>query len=404
MSADVVRFAVVSDIHASVPGTGGTSSYASTAPNTDSSDRDAILSLETLIARSELSADYLVCCGDLADRANPTALNYIWGKFNNIANALGAFPIATVGNHDVDSRHAESDFDARGILRNLNPSFPLTTTPRNHEFWSRNFTILTPDNVRIVVLNSCAYHGVNPDPAAPEYLHGRISQFTLSDLKQELGSATDTSRINILLCHHHPHKHQDIEPSDYSSMIGGEKLIDLLRESELGPWMIMHGHKHHPRLIHGAGGARAPLIFGAGSLSAKLHSDLQGAARNQFYIVEFHRKSAIDLDLDVAGEIRAWDYRLGHGWIPAKSDSGLPSRSGFGYALTSMKRESKAIVDEVDRGQGLCNWESVLSGLPHLRYALPSDFNGLARDLRAHHGISVVFDEYGTPMQFARSF
>lgn len=403
MADEFIRLAVVSDIHASIPTASGAQSYASTAPNTDSIERDAILSLEHLISKSELRADYLICCGDMADRANPTALNYIWGKFNRLAELLVATPIATIGNHDIDSRHVESDFDARGILRNLAPSFPLGDVTLNYELWSRNFVVLRQDGLRIIVLNSCAYHGTNPDPNAPEYLHGRISNFTLSDLRHELESDRDATKINILLCHHHPHKHQDIEQIDYSAMVGGEKLIDLLRESHLGPWMIVHGHKHHPRLIQGAGGARAPLVFGAGSLSAKLHADLQGAARNQFYILEFHREVASTLDLEVAGEIRAWDYRLGQGWVPAKRDSGLPRRSGFGYGIAQLRREARSIAEEVNRKGGLCLWPDLLKAFPQLRYVLPSDFDDLAHELKAHHMVTVIFDEYGTPMQFARS-
>src|SRR5690606_38544830 len=97
-----------------------------------------------------------------------------------------------------------------------------------------------------------------------EYTHGRVSNYTLEDLRKTLDKEPRDDRINILLCHHHPHKHQDIEQADYSAMVGGEKLIDLLREIPLGSWLIIHGHKHQPRLIYGAGGALAPLIFGAG--------------------------------------------------------------------------------------------------------------------------------------------
>lgn len=404
MNAGKIRIAVVSDIHASIPsGDGGAASYVSTAPNADSTERDAILSLERLIEDKGISADFLICCGDMADRANPTALNYIWGKINHIADLLNAKPIATVGNHDIDSRYAESEFDARGLLRNLTPSYPLGVQHLNHEFWSRNFVVMRPEGLRIVVLNSCAYHGVNPDPNAPEYVHGRVSSFTLGDLKRELESEGDSKRVNILLCHHHPHKHQDIEQADYSVMVGGEKLIDLLRDSKLGPWMIMHGHKHHPRLIHGAGGARAPLVFGAGSLSAKLHADLQGSARNQFYLLEFHTDAAEDLDLEVAGEIHAWDYRLGTGWVPAKRDSGLPKRSGFGYAIAQMRREAKLVAEKVNLRGGMCAWETLLMECPHLRYVLPHDLNDLTQELKVSHSIGAVYDENGTPLQFARA-
>jgi predicted phosphodiesterase len=404
MAASKIRIAVVSDIHAAIPTPDGmAASYASTAPNTSSSDRDAILSLEKLINDETLAADYLICAGDLADRANPTALNYIWAKLHSLAELLRAHLIATSGNHDIDSRFSESDFDARGILRNLKPPYPLGDHKLNNEYWSRNFTILRPPGLRVVVLNSCAYHGANPDPKAAEYLHGRISNFTLSDLRGALNEEPTDQRINILLCHHHPHRHQDIELADYSIMEGGEKLIDALRDAPMRPWLILHGHKHHPRLMHGAGGALAPLIFGAGSLSAKLHGDFTGRARNQFYIIEFDPDRASELDLEVAGQIFAWDYKLGQGWAPAKSESGLPARSGFGYSISQMRREAKKVADFLDGKDGVTDWKSVKSALPYLAYVLPEEIVSLAKELRTTHGIGVVFGDDGEPIQLARA-
>ena len=404
MTSRLVRVAVLSDIHAAIPDESGfINSYASTSPNTEAATRDAILSLEEFIKSNDLKAELIICCGDMADRANPTALNYVWDKFHRIASCLGAAPIATVGNHDIDSRHSESDYDSRGILRGLSPAYPIVGMSKNHEFWSRNFTILNPiDGVRVVVLNSCAYHGVNPNPQAPEYLHGRVSDFTLEDLRKALESEGEEKHsINIFVCHHHPHKHQDIEENDYSAMIGGEKLIDLLRESN-SDWIILHGHKHHPRLIRGAGGTRAPLIFGAGSLSAKLHADFQGSARNQFYLMEFDLGVAGELELDMVGVIRAWDFKLGKGWGRAKSDSGLSSETGFGYALAQPNKEARIISTLVEQGGGISKWSDVLSNLPYLRYMLPDDMNVLEVKLRDKN-VEITYDQFGFPIELGSS-
>lgn len=397
-----VTIAVVSDIHAAIPSAdGNNSSYASTAPNKDATEKDAILSLQKLIETEGISTDFLVCCGDMADRANPTAMNYVWTKFHQIAEHLKARPIATVGNHDIDSRFTDSDHDARGMLRNLSPTYPLGDDAKNYEFWSRNFVVVITEHVRLVILNSCAYHGFNPDPKAPEHEHGRISNYTLSDLKSAIEADKNRNLVNLLICHHHPHKHQDIESEDYSSMQGGEKLIDLLKDLHLGPWMVIHGHKHHPRLIHGAGGALAPLIFGAGSLSAKIHADLQGKSRNQFYVLKFDLDSADELDLQVAGEVRAWDFQLGQGWVPAKTGSGLPFRSGFGYAISQPKKEARQIAATVGSLGGVCSWQDLLASYPYFQYVLPSDLESLAQELKSSHSVGVVYDEHGTPFHFA---
>lgn len=400
MTTERVRIAVVSDIHASMPDDKGiAASYSSTAPAADRADKDAILSLERLILRDKLKTDYLVCCGDMANQADPAAMQYVWSKFNGLAAMLSAKPVATVGNHDIDSRHKHNDFDARGFLRGLDPPYPLQVHAVNHEFWSRNFVVIDEPNVRFLVLNSCAYHGVNPDPDAPEYLHGRISSHTLGDLKTAIGGVTQSKDVNLLICHHHPHKHQEIEQVDYSSMSGGEKLIDLLGESS-DTWMVLHGHKHHPRLAYGANTGRPPLILGAGSLSAKLSGDLVMRARNQFYIVDFDLTAANNLSLDIAGQVFAWDYSLGEGWVTAKSNSGLPARSGFGYDLKA-KGDAKRVAEFVAKEGGISKWPNVIVEFPELNYALPVHLRTLQAELKGRHSIHLTFDEHGVPMEFA---
>lgn len=405
--SNLVKIALVSDIHAAIPDEKGiAASYASTAP-TDGTDKDALLSLEKLIKDGGLNANFIFCCGDMTNMSNASAMRYVWGKFQDLGSQLGAKPYATVGNHDVDSRHKHNDHDARGMLRGLTPSYPLGSIPLNYEFWSRNFVIIEEPGIRLVVLNSCAYHGVNPDPAAPEYYHGRISEYTLGDLREALSTTTETDnstprpyKVNILLCHHHPHKHQDIETVDYSNMKGGEKLIDLLQDVGTDTWIVLHGHKHQPRLIYGAGAGRAPLVFGAGSLSAKLHGDLQGRARNQFYMITLDLDAAHSLELDIAGTLEAWDYQLGKGWVPAKANSGLPARSGFGYR-PSIRADASSLANQVKTSGGILKWSEATKATPKLSYLLPADLDSIATELKSRHGIAGQKDEYGAYISFA---
>lgn len=364
--------------------------------------RDAILALEELIEQKQLQADYLICCGDMADKANPTAMNYVWGKFHLLAEKLKVKnSFATVGNHDIDSRYAYNEFDAKGMLHGLNPPYPLPKKEQNYEFWTRNFVVLVEPLVRLVVLNSCAYHGVNPKPELPEYMHGRISTRTLDDLRRELGRNHDPKSINLLVCHHHPHKHLDIEPSDYSSMIGGEKLIDLLSSVGLGSWVVIHGHKHQPRLCWGAGGASPPLVFGAGSLSAKLYDELRDKARNQFYIITFLLDDATELALDIAGEVEVWDYVVGNGWSSARIGSGLPARAGFGYRpqLRTLARDLEGFI--LTNGP-IVTWKELVSSRPGLRFLLPMDVESLRAEL-IRVGVKATVDENGMLIELVKS-
>ena len=106
-------------------------------------------------------------------------------------------------------------------------------------------------------------------------------------------------------------------------MTNGSLLLELLGSGEFGRWLVVHGHKHHPKLTYASGGAASAVIFSAGSLSVDIQHELQGHSRNQFYL--------IDLPLNeiakgrFVGRIEAWDWTNGRGWIPAGPSSGLPS-------------------------------------------------------------------------------
>src|SRR5205823_184468 len=72
----------------------------------------------------EISADILICCGDLCDKARPAGISYTWEKLHRLREELKADRlIATPGNHDVDSRFGYNDYDAKGFLQTLEPPF-----------------------------------------------------------------------------------------------------------------------------------------------------------------------------------------------------------------------------------------------------------------------------------------
>lgn len=396
-----IRIAVISDIHASVPKDGVAASYTSTASQCSPITRDAMLSLERLIKEDDIRADYFVCCGDMANQADPTAMRYAWEKFTGLSQLLCATPIATVGNHDLDSRLPNTKFDARGLLRGLKPNYPLRDIAQTHEFWSRNFVVLQMPGIRFVVLNSCAYHGYNPSKAGPEYEHGRVSDFTLADLRGQLESLPPTRDISILLCHHHPFRHESDGESDVSAMSGGERLIDLLSKVNSNTWMVIHGHRHQPCITHWGGVGHGPVIFSAGSFSAKLSGEIGLTARNQFYLIEFDPANASALDLDVAGTITAWDFNLGEGWEPAGAKSGMPASSGFGYQIRP-PADAIDVKQVVDVEGGIGRWDKIMAAIPRLRFATPSSLTALAHQLKDYHGMGCTWSEHGAPLEFAR--
>ena len=57
----------------------------------------------------------------------------------------------TVGNHDVDSRYVNTDYDPKEHLQTLTPPFPLPNDASNNAFWAKNLEIVLRPNYRLVV-------------------------------------------------------------------------------------------------------------------------------------------------------------------------------------------------------------------------------------------------------------
>ena len=202
------------------------------------------------------------------------------------------------------------------------------------------------------------------------------------------------------MCHHHPQQHADLQFGDqdaYDVMKNGQLLLDLLGSGEYGQWLVIHGHKHHPRICYASGGTTAPIIFSAGSLCAELYLELQTRARNQFYVITFPYG---DYDrTGFVGTFQAWDWASGVGWIPAGQRSGLPARGGFGYR-GDIRRLARSIAHVVN-GAGAdhaASWQLVVEGNPEVQFLLPVDFGALRRELDATYQLA-IFELDGQPKQ-----
>lgn len=402
--ADKMRIAVASDVHAydpSDPPPSSPPSHLCTSDPPDQPSRHPIAGLKRLISETKLRADLLVCPGDLTDKANTAALSYVWGELNNIKDLLGASRIiATAGNHDVDSRHVYNDFDAKGALQALLPPFPGLSELECDRYWARNFVLIDDNAWRLIVLNSSAYHGGGRHPDQ-ESQRGRVSSRTVSAIENTLRNSPKRE-LNILVCHHHLYRDNAISAADYSEMEGADLLLQLLGSGDFGQWVVIHGHKHHPKLQYGLGGMTSPVIFGAGSLCASLYAALAARARNQFYIVELDAPAAKEYGLDVAGMIKAWDWIPNVGWKAAGAQSGLPHVSGFGYRSTVATISSK-IASLFNSAAPYLRWSELVSSLPEIQYLLHTDIKPVLDQLKLHHSIDAVRDDRGAIMELAKS-
>lgn len=394
------KFLILSDIHACDinPASSDAPSYVSSFNATASASPDPITELERLILDEGHKPDYVLCAGDITNRSNPGSLSYAWERLNKISERFGAKLIATVGNHDLDSRYKSNKFDPRGYAMSLNPRIPINN--RNHflEFWAENFTLIHDDGCNIVVLNTAAYHGGGESVAA-EIEHGRISDITLAAIKGALKDAPKVS-VNILLCHHHPIKGDKSDHELIGQTRGGEKLVDALGGAS-GHWIIIHGHKHEPDLFYGHGGANAPVILGCASFSAQVNLDAQNKNPNQVHLLVCEPESAESHGLTSAGHVVSWVWQQGVGWRKAHGAHGLPQFAGFGF-----RGSIEGLADQVDQliqaaGASQVSWQDAVAGVPLLQRLIPSDFSSLERAL-SDRGISILMERDGSFAQVGR--
>ena len=145
---------VPSDLHCTSQPPGDSSpSFLTTRPG-----RTGVLDPLTELPKvltGDRAPDLILCPGDLADKADPDALSDVWRRLNDLSKQLDASLVATVGNHDMDSRGA-FDVDPKAQLVSLEPPFPTGESKGRSNYWTYDLATVVSDRWRIVTLNSCA--------------------------------------------------------------------------------------------------------------------------------------------------------------------------------------------------------------------------------------------------------
>jgi hypothetical protein len=330
----------------------------------------------------------------MGDKASPDGQQYVWKEVARLKDALSAsLALGAAGNHDLDSRFKYTSHDSRGQVQALEPAFPIDDRNGWMEYWAQNYTLLTHLDVRFVLLNSAAYHGYQKEGSAPEYEQGRISERTLTRMEQDLKVAGPCV-ANVLICHHHPMKNDRIKTADYSQMENGDRLVNMLASSKSGPWLIIHGHKHMPRIWYAPGGNAHPTIFSAGSFSAKLPEEYGDAAKNEFYILELEVPTKAGQLSSLRGRLSTWQWSYGLGWRRPKPGMGLGPTAAFG-ARVDIAELATAVTGHLKKaGAGKSvPWHDIVSAEPRLAQLIPEDFDVLLEFLAEHHQVKALRDD-----------
>lgn len=392
-----LRLAVITDLHYMIDSTNASNTARiQSAVGTGLDPMEALLSF---IVDKEIESDLLVCGGDITNRANQTAFATGWNRLKQLRDSLNAKElISTTGNHEVLSRapgdpHPAGDslhtYDPIGWLQEIE-DYPAAfdgDSDKRWIYWGRGYEIVDSDVATIVILNSCHYH-LTMQPV--EFERGKIGSVLLKDLKRQLVKRKKEKKLRILLLHHHPVQHPDHDFEGQIDMFNGNKLIEALIETG-SDWLVIHGHKHEPRLIRAQGAVSQPVIFSAGSFGARLNGTLATKTKNQFYIVNINGVLDELGDLRMCATIDSY-YWSGTEWrAVTEIEHGLPHGCGFG-PNTNLSQVAVDIKGILQGSQGYCTWEELAVVLPQLNRLTPDEINMLKVNLREKLNINLGGD------------
>lgn len=415
-----VRLAILSDLHFFLKEDGNTSA-ASHLPIDSDGDiwgpkrgpkKNPWDDLTTLIQNEGLTADAIVCPGDITTAANQTALKTAWKSLNDLAIAMKAecLYVAT-GNHDVDSRSQKNRIDKNPIrelsstmapveaLKTLEPPYPyvrLTTgleeERRNAQsrYFGESFVIADHDpRYRVLIFNSCSEHGHDPF----EYERGTTPASSLRWIEKDLAKLSD-QKINILVAHHPLIPQSSADGDSYSFQSRGDALIKVLG-GHGDAWLILNGHKHNGEVRNAPTGSGTPMTMFSSASFAAASDVVEGGYDNQFYIIDVELAG----DGTLHGKIRAWNWNVGHEWRlapPGSNGGGIFDGCGFGSKL-SAKQIADKISDLVIAGTD--EWSKIRDQLEELMFVMPDALRAAFRILEKNHGLKM---EYGPEGFFTR--
>jgi predicted phosphodiesterase len=389
MNQKPITFAILSDLHAAPKSSDPKGTEVKLYSDGDSFGLhdNPLSSLYELISREKLTADFIVCPGDMTNRADGGALRFVWTRLHELKEKFGAHQvIATVGNHDVDSRGQVEGTIPRESLMRLVPRFPISDNSLSDHFWAHGYYITTIGRVRFLVLNSSWLH-----EHRTELERGAITNYTLEKLRREL-QENSPAEFNVAVCHHHPHVHSELALGG-DIMINGQQLLDML--SENGTWMVIHGHKHHPKIELAQGDFQQPIVLACGSFSGRLEGANATVSRNYFHMVQLEQFGE---DAVLRGVITSWNWVSGLGWQSYGSlNSTFPSRLGFGFD-GNPRTLARAVADSMG-AHHLKKWHEMVKLQPDLAHLTPRKQSALCDALQAKHNIIITYDETGLPSE-----
>jgi len=315
--------------------------------------------------------NYLICPGDITHQVDIQGFLSGWEFIKEIGELLKVEDvIATLGNHDVDSRYSLSE-DVFNIARSLEVrGFPFSNKELIRDFWSDGFCIYEGEFARVLVVNSVHFH-TNEDQA----VKGKFDKKQRESLRNKLELLND-EKIQIALFHHPPIPQTENESKEGDYINEGDQLLNLLEDFKFD--IALHGHKHEPRLRFTSGGENIFPIFSSGSFSI-VNPNVVGGTYNTFHIIKLNKK----LGKRACGQIITCEYLPNHGWRLANSgDELFPTSTGFGFRgdISELVKKADQILTQGSRKT--MKWDEMLNEINELNYLTKKESLSFREELR----------------------
>ncbi len=198
--------------------------------------------------------------------------------------------------------------------------------------------------------------------------------------------------LRIAVLHHHPIQHSSTLPDATQLLPTGQQLLDVLARH--GFKIIMHGHRHQPRIRrHPAGGSNLHVLC-AGSFSAFLPNEHGSVTRNVFHHLELSCDGAAAAQ--PTGTVRTWEFNCGLGWNPA-----TPRSAGLPHSVPIGPAPQPGLAGMIDSHMSLHNLralsgEDLWAAFPSVGHLLPDELDELWRELFDLAQLSVTVDLSGS--------
>ncbi|MCX2575706.1 metallophosphoesterase family protein [Pedobacter sandarakinus] len=324
-----------------------------------------------IIEAEKIEVDLVLSPGDFTHQSDKQGFFSGWSYVNELARALKAKEvIATIGNHDIDSRHTHSKYSF-DIPKKISQSFPIEKD-RLKNFWDTGFTFIEESEFQILVVNSTHYHthSEKDNPMENPVVKGKMDLAQIEQIENYLKENNDQKKIKIALVHHHPIQHARQKLGEHDFIENGENFLNVLGDFKFD--LLIHGHKHDPWLRYSPTQSGFSLpILSSGSFAAT--NQISWISKfNYFHLIEISKVE----EIPATGILETFTYKNGIGWKKDKEDGFYPF-SGFGY-LDNLQ----SIVDKVkeklaETTNGMLKWDLIIENIPEVQHLTPDKMEEL---------------------------